>query len=518
MKNYEKINRNKQKQQHRRDKIKAHTEAFSNPSAYKVFTLIHLCDEPVPIKLDVLYNYILRETDGLSDCELSYLARCSDLLLMTVSSHNVNQARISLIKKYMPTTVIVYERKQKGIARGIAKIFGDIRICEASMLPGYLSKLETTNTQLCQTRPYMVPKEATLDGEFLYVEGFMRNGLVSDRVIISGTEEGVIQEIEVDGEILSGESLRVELDEASLARKITAETAEESKVAAFEEPFADEDDQCSTEEYELEDPSESALDPEYDLINRYADYRGILNMATCTFDDQQKPAYYEDLIFTKNQKYTQNSLKKCRSRIPRDKYVRMKIRLFRPINNTRVLVIFNVYELETRNTIWNYEFAHDTPLPKALIIDNGYRIFTTQCILTRNISHNIFSEDPTLSHGVVSFIGPFSLLPSVAHTILADGSLVRLYNGESKDRIFFDCVELRGKPIKIYKRYCVIRGMFHNKGQVDYFSSIRLATAAGSQGFIKKPLGTKGLFKAYFNQSLKHNETVTLSLYRRIFL
>lgn len=520
MKKYDKINRNKQQQQNRARKIESQTAIYSRPDTYKIFTTIHLCSAPVAFEFSLPYNYILHGTDGLSPLEVSYLSRCSDLLLLTVSSHEINQELMSLVKRYMPTAIIVYDRRNKGVARSVAKLFGDIRICEVSMLGGFLAKFQTANTNLCSTRPFMVAREAVADGEYLYLEGFMKNGLRSDKIIINGVYEGIIEEVAYGDEVVCGADLNVEEDERLLVREKAEDVEPEEADGDYGE--SDEaDDSCreSEEDYDevdLDEPLDEAMDPEYDLIERYKEYRGIMNLATCTFKDQERPEYYKDIIFIKNIKYAQNILKTKRSAIPPNTFLRLKVRVFQAISQ-KLVILFNLYEFETRNTIFNYEFVCRDSIGKDVTIDNGYRIFNTRTILTRNLKNNVFQEESTLDHGIVSFIGPFSFYSTTAYIVNGD-SAVKLLNGESKDRIFFDCVELKGRPIKIFKRYCVIRGMFYSKEQVDYFSNLRVEAKNGNKGFIKRALGTKGLFKAYFSHPIKHDETITMSLYKRVFL
>lgn len=521
MKDYVKINRNKQQQQNRIKKITAQTAVYNKPDTYKIFTVIHLAGAPVNIDLNLPYNFILHATEGLSTHDLSYLARCSDLLLLTVASAEVDQALISLIKRYMPTAIVVFDRKNKGVARGVAKSFGDIKICEASMLSMFLAKASTANTSLCKSRPFMVARDVQRDGEYLYLEGFMKSGLRSDKVIMNGMYEGIIEDVVVDDERVPGSSLNFEEDERLIVTSKNDDAAveyaenQENQHEHSEEEENEDEDTCSLKDIEYEG-EEAQLDPEYDLVNKYEDYRGIVNLATCTFRDQDKPAHYKDLIFMKNMKYAQNSLLSKKSIIPPNKFVRLKIKVCQEINE-RLIVLFNLFEFETRNTVHNYEFSCRESIGRDVVVDNGYRVFRARTILSKNMRNNVFQEEPTLDHGVVSFVGPFSFYSSVAH--LFDGDrVVKLLNGESQDRVFFDCVELRGRPVKIYKHYCVVRGMFYAKEQVEYFGNLRIEARNGNQGFIKKALGTKGLFKAYFNNPIKHDDTIKMSLYKRVFL
>ena len=524
MRRDDKKNQNKQQQQNRIKKINAESSIYSSSDAYKIFTLIHLSKIPVNLDLSLPYNFILNHTENLSHHEISYMARCSDLLLLTVSSVEVDHNLISLIKRFMPTALIVFERKHKNIAKSVSKLFGDVKICEAGMLNFQLKNIITKNTHLCENRPFMVAKEVSIDGEHAYVQGFMKTGLRSNKIIINGLHEGVIEEVWINEELISGKDLNVEEDNSLLKPEEPAEKQVEDN--ENEEKEGNENEEVSLEECDLDDEnisednelygSEEEIDSEHDLITKYAEYRGIRNLATCTFRDQKKPAYYENIIFMKNIKYAQNLIKSKKSVIPANKFIKLKIKICTPICE-KIFVLFNLFEFETRNTVYNYDFSSSEPLNKNVTVDNGYRIYNTSTILTRNLNNNVFKEEPTLDHGIVSFVGPFSFFHSMAF-ILEGNSVIKLQNGNSEDRVFFDCVVLRGKPVKIFKRYVVIKGMFFNKEQVEYFGNLKLEGKKGNEGFIKKALGTKGLFKAYFTQPIKHGEYITLSLYKRIFL
>lgn len=478
------------------------------------------------LNLKLPFNFILRDATSISTHEITYLCRASDLLILTVTSLEIDNEMISLIKRSMPTVVIAYDKKVKNIAKAVAKSFGSARTCEFSMINMVLENLETENTHIAAVRPFMIPKEARVEGGILIVEGFMKNSLKTDKVVINGLHHGIIEEVILDDTVvIKGASLNSEENEAVLDRGFSEEPIE-SEDGSEESIISEETEDDSESEDELlhncdfEAEEETVYNPEFDLINKYSEYRGIRNLATCKFKDQRKPEHYKDIVFIKNAKYVQSQIKNRSETIPRNKSVVLKIRLFTEIQEN-VLVIFNLFEYETRKSIYSFDFTASEPLPQELLIDNGFMLFKVNGIVTRNLNHNMFEMEPELNTGVVSFIAPINLYDNVAF-ILPDGvnskRTIRLLNGRAEDRIFFESVELRGKPIKVCKSYVVVKGMFHNKEQVEYFRNIKVEAKNGVSGFIKKPLGTKGLFKAYFAQAVKHGENIKMRLYKRIFL
>ncbi|ETO14868.1 hypothetical protein RFI_22504 [Reticulomyxa filosa] len=59
--------------------------------------------------------------------------------------------------------------------------------------------------------------------------------------------------------------------------------------------------------------------------------------------------------------------------------------------------------------------------------------------------------------------------------------------------------------------------MFWNKDDVEYFKPLELWTKGGKTGKIEEPLGEKGFMKCFFNDIVEQNDTVCLSLYKRVF-
>lgn len=76
---------------------------------------------------------------------------------------------------------------------------------------------------------------------------------------------------------------------------------------------------------------------------------------------------------------------------------------------------------------------------------------------------------------------------------------------------------LTGIPIRVRKKFAVVKHMFHQTEDVRWFKPAELATKRGLRGTIKEPVGTHGLFKAQFSGPITQNDTVMLVLYKRVF-
>ena len=59
--------------------------------------------------------------------------------------------------------------------------------------------------------------------------------------------------------------------------------------------------------------------------------------------------------------------------------------------------------------------------------------------------------------------------------------------------------------------------MFFNREDVEWFKALQLWTKRGRSGFIKEPLGTHGYFKATFDGRINPQDSVGVSLYKRVW-
>eukprot|EP01025_Chloroclados_australasicus_P040838 TRINITY_DN4292_c0_g1_i1.p1 TRINITY_DN4292_c0_g1~~TRINITY_DN4292_c0_g1_i1.p1 ORF type:complete len:811 (+),score=80.96 TRINITY_DN4292_c0_g1_i1:201-2633(+) len=157
----------------------------------------------------------------------------------------------------------------------------------------------------------------------------------------------------------------------------------------------------------------------------------------------------------------------------------------------------------------------------------GGRGFRAKPIISRD-AHNSdkfkmerFIHDD--SHYVVSVYAPicFPPMPVLAFK-LVDGQVPKLAcTGSVKscdpDRVVLKKIVLSGYPKKIHKSTSVIKYMFFNPEDVKWFKPVELWTKYGKRGRIKDSIGTHGTMKCVFNEPLTSNDTVCMSLYKRVF-
>ncbi|ROW17117.1 hypothetical protein VPNG_01181 [Cytospora leucostoma] len=87
----------------------------------------------------------------------------------------------------------------------------------------------------------------------------------------------------------------------------------------------------------------------------------------------------------------------------------------------------------------------------------------------------------------------------------------------STNRVVAKRVVLTGHPYHIHKKIVTIRYMFFNREDVEWFKALPLWTKRGRTGFVKEPLGTHGYFKATFDGRINPQDTIGVSLYKRVW-
>ncbi|CAL1271217.1 unnamed protein product [Larinioides sclopetarius] len=161
-----------------------------------------------------------------------------------------------------------------------------------------------------------------------------------------------------------------------------------------------------------------------------------------------------------------------------------------------------------------------------LIFHVGFRRFTCKPIFSEHKAGNKFKLErflPSDTAVVASFYAPvtfppasvvvFRQRPNGSHELVATGSVIDV----DPNRIVVKRIILSGHPFKIFKRSAVVRFMFFNREDINYFKSIELRTKYGRQGHIREALGSHGHMKCVFDKQLQSQDVVLMHLYKRIY-
>ena len=122
-------------------------------------------------------------------------------------------------------------------------------------------------------------------------------------------------------------------------------------------------------------------------------------------------------------------------------------------------------------------------------------------------------------HFVCSVFGPLTFGPAPVFLRRATGEVVAAGAALDCDpnRVTLKRAVLTGLPARTHKRKAVVKQMFYNPRDVLYFKPAALTTKHGLTCHITEPIGTHGHFKVALSKPMKQNDTILLTLYKRVY-
>ncbi|KAJ1728929.1 ribosome biogenesis protein tsr1 [Coemansia biformis] len=289
---------------------------------------------------------------------------------------------------------------------------------------------------------------------------------------------------------------------------------------------------------------------------RFARFRGLQSFRTSPWDPYENlPLDYARIFQFENLKRTQQRVLRATAGAPTKAGMHVRIVLravpaqaaasFSP---DRPFVVFGLHQYEHQMSVIHFtvmrtaEYTEPVRSKDPLVIHVGFRRYNACPVFSQHLhggatTNNVHKFERFLQHGVVS-VGtifapiqfgraPVSLyLPTPAEASgMDDGGAPGLPTlvgmGTSLDvnptRILAKRIVLTGAPYKIHKRSAVIRYMFFNPEDVNWFKPVQLYTKNRRVGHITESLGTHGYMKCSFDGSIKQMDTVCLNLYKRVF-
>lgn len=289
---------------------------------------------------------------------------------------------------------------------------------------------------------------------------------------------------------------------------------------------------------DLEFPDEVDTPQNIAARERFARYRGLASFRTTPWDPKENlPLDYARIFqfqnFTKTKKAV---LADEPSGAQAGWYITIHLKdvptVLYQMRGQQPIVLYGMLPHEAKMSVINMVLKRvpgsSEPLKSKenLLFQVGYRRFRASPIYSQHSSGNkhkyerFFQPDSVVVGTVFApvIFPPASVLvfkENVDRTIttVATGSVLSV----NPDRIVVKRAVLSGHPFKVLKRSAIIRFMFFNREDIDWFKPVELKTKYGRRGHIKEPLGTHGHMKCVFNAQLKSQDTVLMHLYKRIF-
>ncbi|GES57159.1 pre-rRNA processing protein Tsr1 [Aspergillus terreus] len=311
---------------------------------------------------------------------------------------------------------------------------------------------------------------------------------------------------------------------------------------------------------DLEFPDEIELHPNVLARERLARFRGLKNFKTSTWEtaedrphepeDWRRLLQFADYKGSKNKTIREALVGGVNPGTRVDVHLRAVPASLR--NRPQPLSLFSLLRHEHKHTVVNVNMhlnsSVEEPLKskEELIVQCGYRRLVVNPIFSSNDNtpNNVHKFDRFLHPGrsaIATWIGPLTWgavpvlvfkqktvedpeamdaaddttgQPDTARLeLIGNGTVV----APDQARVVAKRAILTGHPYKIHKKVVTVRYMFFNSEDVNWFKALQLWTRRGRSGFIKESLGTHGYFKATFDAKINPQDSVGISLYKRVF-
>lgn len=306
---------------------------------------------------------------------------------------------------------------------------------------------------------------------------------------------------------------------------------------------------------DLEFPDEIELLPNVLARERLARYRGLKSLQTSPWEQDEDKAFEPEewRRLLQVQDYQASRVRSIREAlaggIPAGTRVHVYIKrvpsdVKATFDQARPLTLCSLLRHENKRTAVNFLFNLSSDYTKSikskeeLIVQYGPRRFVInpQFSLGNNTPNDVHKFCRFLHPGqsaVATFLGPvaWGAVPALFFKRSAPGEekgedesdlpLTLVGTGTalppSTSRVIAKRVILTGHPYHINKKIVTIRYMFFNREDVEWFKALPLWTRRGRSGYIKEPLGTHGYFKATFDGRINPQDSIGVSLYKRVW-
>jgi pre-rRNA-processing protein TSR1 len=314
-------------------------------------------------------------------------------------------------------------------------------------------------------------------------------------------------------------------------------------------------------EDDLEFPDEIELHPNVLARERLQKYRGLKSLKTSRWETSEdrpfEPEDWRRLLQFHDYKGLKNKLVReaLVGGVAAGTRVNVHLKAVPSVlrNSPLPVALYSLLRHEHKQTVINVNMTLNSSVEKPIkskeevIIQCGPRRLVVNPIFSGagNTPNNVHKFDRFLHPGrnaIASFIGPVTwgavpvlvfqnqsvsdpeVLDSADGSTESEKTLKRLeliatgtVVAPDYSRVVAKRAILTGHPYKIHKKVVTVRYMFFNDEDVQWFKALQLWTRRGRSGFIKESLGTHGYFKATFDAKINPQDSVGISLYKRVF-
>lgn len=306
---------------------------------------------------------------------------------------------------------------------------------------------------------------------------------------------------------------------------------------------------------DLEFPDEIELAPNVLARERLLRYRGLKSLRSSRWEEDEDRAHEPEDWRRLLQIQDYNSSKTSAIRetliggVPAGTRVHVHLRNV-PLSKAsyspaKPLTMFSLLRHEHKRTVLNFKITLSSDYPEPIrsktemVIQVGPRRLVIKPVFSAlgNSQNSVHKFDRFLHPGrsaVATFIGPltwgavpvlffrrptaeekeaFPSTNSIPLNLIATGTAMP----PSSQRVIAKRIIVTGHPYKIHKKLVTIRYMFFNREDVEWFKALQLWTKRGRSGYIKESLGTHGYFKATFDGKINPQDSVGVSMYKRVW-
>jgi len=294
---------------------------------------------------------------------------------------------------------------------------------------------------------------------------------------------------------------------------------------------------------EMEFPDEVDTPIDIQARERFSKYRGLSSLKQNTWDPLENlPKEYANIYAFENLKYLNKiAVKKAHEEGMKisGNFIKITIKGFNKddipyFRHDVPLLLSTLLEHERKLCVMhfkvslNYEYSGKINNKEAIETQVGFRRILTRPIFSSEVTHDKMKLEKFLEKDKFYIASVYSQLTYSNIPILffkydvnKGNNLDFVASGLTMEtdakKIILKKIVLTGYPIKIKKMRAVIRYMFFNPNDVNYFKPIQLSTKHGLRGHITESLGTHGHMKCVFNDHIKASDTICLNLYKRVF-